>query len=100
MVTVCNKYRDVLWKIISSLPCNCLGGLKYVIPFSIYRDIGPEEYVTLLEQNHLLQENTNTINLYNLEEFTFQEDLVYPDFDKSDDPDEQWFGSVAEFLGS
>lgn len=51
VVMVCNKYRDVLWKIISSLPCNCLWGLKYIIPFSIHRDIGPEEYVALLEQN-------------------------------------------------
>ena len=96
---MCNKYRDVLWKIISSLPCNCLGGLTYVIPFSLYRDIGTETYVKLLEQNNVLQEKTSIINLYNIEESTFGEKLVYPEFDKGED-DAPWFGSVAEFFFS
>ena len=26
VVTICNKYRNVIWKIISSLPCDCLWG--------------------------------------------------------------------------
>ena len=95
--TVGNKYRDVLSKIISSLPCNCLGGLKYIILFSIHRDIGPEEYVTLLEQNKLFHEKTSIISLYDFDETTFQERLVYPNFDEGDDND-PWFGPVADFF--
>lgn len=94
---VFNKYRDILSKIINSLLCNCLGSFQYLILFLLHRDIGPATYVTLLEQNSMFHKQRSIINLYSFEESTFQEQLVFPSFDDSDNT-KQWYGIATKYL--